>query len=409
MARLSTVVRHEYKTIIKQPSFWIALVAIPLLIGVVMALTFISGKTSSDKISELAKDLTEVEIIDDSQLINKQVIEAHDLTLRKSTDLALAKNDVKEGQAQALIVYPKNLKQDRTYQVYINGTDFTLTTGVTSLADSLLKTSLFMPLGSPEIISLAQTGAESSVTTYKDGVETGGINDYLVPGVFVVLFYIIFAFSIGHMLSSVSEEKENRSMEMVLTYVRPRTLIVGKLLAVSLVALTQVAFYALIGLIALLVMQQLGNAVSLPPGIDLNKLNFDIWPIFFGASYLVVGFLIFAGLMTATAAATPSAKEASSFSAVFFLGAFIPFYFIPIIATSPESLIVQILTYFPLTSPVVTLLRNTLDNMTPLESWLALVVMTGFMLLTLWAAVRAFRNGALEYGNSISLKKLLKR
>ena len=56
MAKLSSVVRHEYLTIVKQPSFWIAMIAIPVLIGVVFALSIIGNKASADRIEELAKD-----------------------------------------------------------------------------------------------------------------------------------------------------------------------------------------------------------------------------------------------------------------------------------------------------------------------------------------------------------------
>src|SRR5690606_18957300 len=227
-----------------------------------------------------------------------------------------------------LIVFPETLKEKRKYNIYLSSTDITMMSSVGSLANDLLKTSLFLPLGSPEIIALAQNGAESDLTTYRDGIETGGFNEYIAPGLFVVLFYIIFAFSISYMLTSVSEEKENRSMEMVLTYVNPRTLIVGKLLAVSLVTLTQVAFFVLLAVAGYIGLRQVGNdTLSLPAGVSIDRITLEPIPILLGAAYLIVGFLMFAGFMTATAAAAPSSKEANNFSSVFFIGAFIPFYF----------------------------------------------------------------------------------
>ena len=118
---------------------------------------------------------------------------------------------------------------------------------------------------------------------------------------------------------------------------------------------------------------------------------------------------MYAGFMTATAAAAPSSKEANSFSSVFFIGAFIPFYFITVIATDPENPIVSFLTYFPLTSPVVNLVRNTVDNLGFAQSWLSLAVMTIFMIFSIWIAIRAFKLGALEFNQTIKLSKLFKR
>jgi len=409
MSKLRTVIRHEYTTIVKQPSFWIMILAIPLLMAAVIGLSYLGNKSSTERIDELAKDLRNVSIIDESGLIKTEIVQASGLSLSLESELGNQREAVRNGKKQALIVYPTNLAKSRSYQVYLSSNDLTLSSSVTSLAGNLLRTSIFLPLGSADIIALAQNGAESKLTTYENGVETAGFNEYIVPGLFVILFYLVFAFSVGYMLTSVSEEKENRSMEMVLTYVRPRSLIVGKLLAVTLVTLTQLLFFGTLALIAFFVARALGNSFTLPAGIELGKLVFDPLAIFFGFSFLLVGFLMFAGFMTATAAAAPSTKEANSFSSVFFIGAFVPFYFVMMIATDPENPITKFLTFFPLTSPVVTLLRNTVGNMSTLESFLALLVMTLCMVASIAIAVRTFSLGALEFSNRLKLTSIFKR
>ena len=409
MSKLRSVIRHEYLTIIKQPSFWIAMLAIPILIGAALGLSYLGNKSSENRIDELAKDLKNVAIIDQSGLLRNEIVEGGGLKVSDSSQFEAQRERVRTGQLEALIVYPDDLKSTRNYDIYLSSNDLTKSSSVSSLGSSLIKTSLFLPLGSSDIIALAQSGAESTITTYEDGTETAGFNAYVVPGIFVVLFYIIFAFSVSYMLSSISEEKENRSMEMVLTYVHGRSLIIGKLLAVMLVTLTQLCFFGVLGGIALVVALSLGNTLSLPAGIDLTQLVFDPMAIFFAASYLIVGFLMFAGFMTTTAAYAPSAKEANNFSAVFFIGAFIPFYFVMMIVTDPENPVVKFLTFFPLTSPVVTLLRNTVGNMSLLESSLALITLIVFMVLSLMIAIRAFNLGALEFSSRLKLSSLFKK
>lgn len=409
MSKLRTVIRHEYMTIIKQPSFWIVMIAIPLLIATVFALSYFGNKSSAERVEELAKELKNVTVIDESGYINPAVVQGAGQKLAPADSLPSLKSEVANGQLDALVYYPENLVTTRKYEVYINGTDFTKVNTVGSLAENLLKTSLFLPLGSAEVITLAQNGGQSTVTTYENGRETAGFNEYVVPGLFVIMFYLIFAFSVGYMLTSVAEEKENRSMEMVLTYVKSRTLIIGKLLAVILVTLTQLAFFTLLAIIAYFTLQAIGSdALALPAGIELSKLVFDPVAIFFAAAFLAVGFLMFAGFMTTTAAAAPSAREANSFSAVFYIGAFAPFYIVFLILSDPENPITKFATFFPLTSPVVTLLRNTVGNMSLAEASLALAVMTGFMLLSLWLAVKAFRLGALEFSSRLKISSLIK-
>ncbi len=406
---LRTVIRHEYLTIVRQPSFWIIMVAIPVVVAAVIGLSYFGGKSSSERLEKVASELKDVSVIDQSGLINRDIVTSGGLEFADSSQLGALKDQVRQDKKEALIVYPKNLATSQQYQVYVSSTDFTISGSVADLAGSLLQSSLYAPLGSAEVIALAQGGGHAELTTYENGQVSPGFNAYVVPGLFVVLFYIIFAFSISYMLTSVAEEKENRSMEMVLTYVRPRSLIVGKLIAVTLVTLTQVAFFTVLALIGYFAVRSLDSSLlSLPAGIDLSKLVFDPVSIFFSASFLIVGFLMFAGFMTATAAATPGPKEANSFSAVFFIGAFAPFYLVMMILTDPENPITQFVTFFPLTSPVVTLLRNTVGNMSLLESSLALAVMTVFMVLTIMLAVRLFRLGALEFSSRLSLKSLFK-
>ncbi len=409
MSKVRSVIRHEYLTIVRQPSFWIVMVAIPSIIGLIFLLTFLGNKSSADRIQEIANDIKNVAIVDNSGLVDKSVVKSTGLEIRPSQETETLRTAVQNGEKEGLIVYPENLTKDRTYRLYLSSDDLTKMGAISTLADNILKTSVFLPLGSPEIIALAQNGAQADMTFYKDGKESAGFNEYVVPGLFVVLFYIIFAFSINYMLTSVSEEKENRSMEMVLTYVQPRTLILGKLLAVMLVTLTQVAFFALLATLALLVGPHLGIGTALPFGIELSKLVFDPITIILGFAFLFTGFLMYAGFMTTTAAIAPSTKEANSFSGVFFIGAFVPFYFISMIATDPENPIVTFLTYFPLTSPVVSLIRNAVGNFNGAEAWLALLVMFGFMLLSIWIAIRAFKLGALEFSQTIKLSSLFKK
>jgi len=409
MSKLGIVTKHEYLTIVKQPSFWITMIAIPLFIGAIMAISYFGSKSSEDKVEELARDLKNVAIVDHSGLIRPEIVQSAGLALSDPSLQEGLREDVREQKKEALIVYPSDIQSSRKYQVYLSTDDFTKNGSVTSLGDTILETSVFAPLGSSDLVMLAKDGASTEVTTYRDGRETAGINEYIVPGLIVVLFYIIFFFSVGYMLTSIGEEKENRSMEMVLTYVRDRTLIVGKLLAVSLITLTQIAFFAVLLGIGLAVFSALGNDLTLIAGIDLSKLVFNPLTIFFGFGYLIAGFMMFAGFMTATAAAAPSTREANGFSAVFYIGAFAPFWILMLVLTDPENPMTKFATFFPLTSPATTLLRNTVGNMSVLESTLALLVMSAFAVLSIGIAVRMFRLGALEFSGVVSLKQLLRR
>jgi len=406
MSKLSAVIRHEYATIVKQPSFWIVMVAIPLFIGAIIAAISFGNQASSDRIESLAKDIRNVAVVDDSGFVSKELVESSGQTYANISELEELKQEVASGERNGLVYYPNDLKDSKEYEVYVNGTDFSRVSSINSLGDTLLETSLYAPLGSADVIALAQNGAGSTLTSYENGEPSPGFNKYIVPGLFTAMFYLILLFSIGYILTSISEEKENRSMEMALTYLRPRTLILGKLFGVILVTLTQLLFFATIAVVAYFIALGLGNeALRLPAGIDLSNLVFEPTAILFGIGFLVIGFMLYAGLMAITAAALP-ARQANSFSAVFFIAGFSPFYFMNLILTDPENPVVRFVTFFPLTSPTTSLIRNTVGNLSLAEASLALGVMFASMLLAVWLAVRIFPKGALEFQNAISFKSI---
>ncbi|HRQ86843.1 MAG TPA: hypothetical protein PLY16_01905, partial [Candidatus Saccharibacteria bacterium] len=142
MAKLGSIIRHEYTTIVKQPSFWIVMLAIPLLISVVFALVYFGNKASEDRINEIASELKNVAILDDSGLINKDVATAAELTISPAGQLEELKEQVRTAEKEALIYYPTSLEADRQYHIYLSSNDFTKSNSVSALASNLLKTSL---------------------------------------------------------------------------------------------------------------------------------------------------------------------------------------------------------------------------------------------------------------------------
>ena len=158
MSKLNSVIRHEYLTIVKQPSFWIMMIAIPVIIGLVFTLIFLGNSSSEERIKEMATTMKNVVIVDQSGLVSEDIVKSAGLQLAPATDIEAAREEVRTGKKEALVVYPENLLETRKYSLYLSSNDITMMGSVSTLADTLLKTSLFLPLGSSEVIMLAQQG-----------------------------------------------------------------------------------------------------------------------------------------------------------------------------------------------------------------------------------------------------------
>lgn len=408
-SKLRAVIRHEYMTIVKQPTFWLIMLAIPLFIAVVLGVSYFSNKAMEDSVAEAAKNLENIVVIDESGLISQEIVGATNIELLPSAQKESVIEKVQKKEIDGAIIYPADILESKTYDAYISDTDLNKQSTITQFGDNLLRSSIYAPLGSSELIALAQEGASSNVISYENGQQTPGFAAYIVPGAFIVLFYIVLVFSVNYMLTSVSEEKENRSMEMVLSHLRPRVLVFGKLLGISLVTLTQLIFMLLVITAAYFIARQFDQQLSLPFSLDLSTLIFDPVRIAVGFIVLVLGFLLFAALMAGIGSMVPSAKDAGGLSAIFIVGAIIPFYTFGIISSDPQSSMVQFMTYFPATAPTTLLIRNTLGNLGTAETVLAISALAIFMVLSILLASKLFKIGALEYTNRISLKQLLRK
>lgn len=402
--KLRVVIRHEFVTIVRQPSFWISLFALPLLIGVVMLIGYFTNP--SDKTSLEQQEELNVAVIDQSGVILSDVSKQYGIRTEQSARQDELEHEVKKGELDGLIVYPANLNDAGEYYLFADNTDQDNGAILTELGRTLLQQSLLAPLEDNQA-NLAISGGTSTLQTFVDGKPSRGFSEKVVPGIFLVLFYVVLIFSVGYALTSISEEKENRSIEMVLSYIKPRTLIQGKLVAIILVTLFQLFIIGLVATVAFFVAKSFGNNLSLP--FKISELNFVPTEILFGFSFLVCGFIFYVALMAMIGAIFPSSKEASGFSSVFFILPAVPFWGMNAITTQPDSTFTQILTYFPVTSPTTILFRNAAGNLEFLDGIVSLSLLIAATVAVVFLAAKAFRLGTLEYSNRIKFSALFKK
>lgn len=407
MSQLRTVVRHEYFTVVKQKSFWAYMIATPVIFLLVFILVGIANRSDNGSLEKVASDLKGVAVIDASGLVSKDIVAGSGQVVRSVTDYDTLRQEVEAGARKGLIYYPADILESKQYEVYISGVDFVFSTSVSEVGKALLSSSLYAPIGSEERIILAQQGAEGVTTTYANGTTSVGFTRFIVPGAIAVMFIIILMFSIGYILTSISDEKENRSMEMALTYLSSRTLILGKLIGVVLITFTQLLFFVALAVIAGLIAVYT-DFVQLPTNFDLTALPIDPVSVIFGISFLVVGFILFAGFMAFLAVLLP-AKQANSYAALFFILPFVPTWFIWTVLTDPSNSVVQLITYFPVTAPTTSLIRNTVGNIPFGEALLSLGIMAAVAFIVLWLVIRIFPKGALEFQNPLSLRAIFSK
>ncbi len=221
------------------------------------------------------------------------------------------------------------------------------------------------------------------------------ISSFAVPLVFTVLFFISVTMSSGFMLQGVSEEKENRVIEVILSSIRAEDLLTGKLIGLGGAGLLQIAVWSLL---VLIVEGKVIPTLRVRPGAILASIVF-----------YVLGFLLYGILLTGTGALGQNLKESQQYGMMWSLGSAVPMMFMVLLLSEPNGLLARVLSFIPLTAPGTMFLR--LNSPEPPPWWevaLAAVALAAAVWLTMKTMAKLFRVGLLLYGKSPTIPEIVR-
>ena len=398
MHNLGTVFKFETIRVLKKPTFWLMALGFPLMFAALYGIMFWSQSTTMQAAKELEKQEFSLAVTDDSKLVRPELLMAAKTKTVESKEAGI--NDVKNGKIDAYIYFPKDIGKQKV-EVYGKDVGLFQNGKYGAVAQSLLSQSVASSVSQAQV-AILQNKVQLSSTTYLDGKEHGGVNEMIAPGLFLVIFFMLVTFFGNQMLTSSTEEKENRTVEMLLTMVKTDTLITGKILSLMVLALIQMSVIVLpvaAGYLAF------GSKLQLP-NMDLSLLVFD--PVRIGLALVIflASFMMFTGMLVTLGAMMPTAKEASQWFGLVIMLIFGPFYGITAFVSFPDSPFVKFLSLFPFTAPIPLLLRNAVGNLPAWEGLLGVALLIVAAVLVLWLAVRIFRYGAMSYDSKLSLSAL---
>ena len=200
-------------------------------------------------------------------------------------------------------------------------------------------------------------------------------------------------------MGGIVEERSNRIMEILVTSITPTQLLMGKILGLGLLGLTQLVVWGGAGLILMNVGQQFPflNGISFP--LDLMV----VFVVFFLVSYFLL-----ASLMAGIGAVVGSEQESRQFASLISLVLVIPFFFLTTFINNPNSNLALALSFIPFTSPITILLRMGFGSVPFWQIAVSLLILLVTTLFVIWASARVFRWGLLLYGKRIGIRQLIR-
>ncbi len=253
---------------------------------------------------------------------------------------------------------------------------------------------------SPEVLERAKAPLGlTSVRIDEEGEVVGDQEPFLqfaVPYVFGLLLMMSIFFASGFLLQSISEEKESRLMEVLLSSVSARQLLAGKVLGLGAAGLIQIAVWAVsiwvFADIAVTSIPDLGG-LSIPPGF-----------VVLGLVYYVMGYLLFAVMMAVLGSIGTTARESQSWSSIVALLAMLPLFFINVMVEDPNHALAVVLTFVPVTAPMTAVMRLSSEGIPAWQLCLSLALLLSTIVFSMWAGAKIFRACLLMYGKRPSAR-----
>lgn len=247
----------------------------------------------------------------------------------------------------------------------------------------------------PQILKLieANYSLETIKISKKGQTKIKSEQAYLIIFGFVFLLYFSIIMSSSLLVRSIAEEKSNRIIEILVSSSETTELMLGKVIGLSALGITQLIFWGL------LIISFAG------PFILQNFQNFSIVP---SLIYFLLGYIFYASLFVGLGSIANTEQESQSIMSILYLIIILPVIFSFQIMENPDSTLANILTYIPLTTPTVIVIKLNVIGISLIEEILTLLLMFISILISSYLSGKIFRIAILSYGRTPSISEIIK-
>ena len=268
-----------------------------------------------------------------------------------------------------------------------------------NLLEGQVSPELFERVRTPYRIATVEVGETGALA--ESDYDPGDTLAFIAAGILLVVSGFTAS---GYLLQGLTEEKENRIMEVLLSSIKPEHLMFGKLIGLGAASLLQIALWAATAVAFVLV---LNVVVELP-----FELTGDFAPspasVLIAFAYFLLGYALIGTLLAAIGAVTTNQRQAGNISAIVILPTVAPMWFLYVLIEYPDGMLARMLSYVPVTAPVTSLARLGLGGMSGLDVAISLSLLTLSVAAAVWLTARFFRSFLLVYDQQLSPGRVIR-
>lgn len=442
MNKTLLIIRREYMTRVRKKSFIVMTILGPILMAALFIVPIM--------VSQIRTEKRIIEVVDETGLFQFKLKSTEEITYTFSNKkIEIAKDELSKSSSDGLLFIPMNTinvpNMVRLYSKKELGID--IKTNIESQMKVILRNHIYILEGlKTDKFEEVDKKAEISVTTAvirENGNEEETYSEIsMALGMFggIVIYFLIFMFG-SQIMRGVIEEKTSRIIEVIISSVKPFQLLMGKIVGVALVGLTQfllwvIFTFAIVSIFKVALpdtfnfntteqispqnskvinvkeIQDLQNVTKIQNN-ETNKIlsafgryNFLEIALAF-VFFFIGGYLLYGALFAAIGAAVDSESDTQQFMLPLTAPIIFAIIMAQFIIKDPQGPLSFWLSIIPFTSPIIMMIRIPF-GVPLLDMLLSMGLLILGFLFTTWLASRIYRVGILMYGKKVTYKELWK-
>ena len=409
MKGLLPVIRREYLQRVRSRWVLFSTILAPVFVIGVMVIPLIFEARSAEATQTVA-------LVDETGVLGERVaerLEAAGFTVHQAAmgDETVLEERVRAGELGGYLVLPRETLMRGLVEYHGNEGPGTLT-GLslrTGVAQAALEYRLEQAGGGTDLASLLAGGElEVFLLESEGGAAEEGDPDFTGGFVGAMLLYMVILLYAVAVMRATLEEKTSRVVEILISSLRPWELMLGKILGVGSVGLTQLAVWLLLGVLAFTMGLPALVAVR-PEAVDPEVIRDALPGVGLSALFVALffgGYFLYSALYAAVGAMCSTEEEAQQAQFPVIMLLVLPVMFLMPIIEHPSSTLAVVASLIPFFSPILLYARAATGSVPAWEIGTALVLLFGGVLAVAWVAGRIYRVGILMQGKRPTLPEL---
>ncbi len=437
--KIAVIISHEYISRIKAKWFLLSTLLAPLALVLMVMIPLLAAYLAGDG------NEGKTAVLDRTGMLGDKVVNSDTAVFvdaGSATEEELKQRVVSSG-LMAYVVIPANVLDSGFIQMYSRGgSGIAFEKNVRKGIEPYVVNARLQRAGTDtSVIRLVEEGISvQSLKITEKGLEedTSGASAAIGYAAGFIIYMLIFLYG-SMVMRGVVEEKANRIVEILASSARPFQIMMGKVIGIGLVGLTQLMLWFILGAIALFVlatlipgtggtdsmaqMQQMQQGMqgmqgmqpegmqSPAAGMQIGSVSLpSLSPLFFilFLFYFLAGYFIYATFYAAVGSAVDQEADANSLAFPIAMPVILTLLFIGNVLAAPNGTTAVVLSLFPLFTPILMTVRIAATDVPAWQIILSVVLTTSTFFGAIWLASRIYRIGILSYGTPPTFKKIFR-